>query len=398
VSDDLPIKYGNDYRQSNDAELAAGWFGSSETEQVAGSNQPTATDQGGEIRDRATAGSGGSDYARSWQPIDLASVLDGVWEPPEPTVGRRTDGVGLFYPGRSHTIVSETEGGKTWLALCGSQDELRAGNHVLYVDFEDSEGSIVGRLLAFGLLREIIAKQFHYVRPTEPLGTGINLDDLRRIMTEHRPTLVVLDGITEAMTLHGLNPLDNADAARFGRILPRRITQTGAAVASLDHVVKDRDGRGRYALGAVHKLNGLDGAAYMLENRKPFGIGLTGRSTIKLAKDRPGQLRKHAVSSAGGMFWFGDLVIESHGEEFVEATIEPPADDGDDFRPTVLMRRIASVLDEHGPLSGKKIEALVTGKAVTVRRALTLLQVDGYVTDTTPHELLKHYPPEGESR
>jgi hypothetical protein len=34
----------------------------------------------------------------------------------------------------------------------------------------------------------------------------------------------------------------------------------------------DRGNRSRYAIGAVHKFNALDGAAYILENRQPFGV------------------------------------------------------------------------------------------------------------------------------
>ncbi len=332
-------------------------------------------------------------YPRSWVPVDLGPVLDGSWQPPEATVGLRSDGRGLFYPAKSHTVVSETEGGKTWLALVAGLDEMARGNHVFYIDFEDDEGGIVGRLLTLGANRERIHSQFHYIRPSEQLGTGINLDDLARGLDTYRPTLAIVDGVTEAMTLHGLNPLDNADVAKFGRMLVRRITQSGAAAASLDHVVKDREGRGRYALGGVHKLNGLDGAAYVLENRTAFGVGITGKSTIKLAKDRPGQLRRHGLPSSGGMHWYGDLVLESHGDGFIEASIEPPHERSADFRPTALMEQIAKALESHGELSGKKIELAVTGKAESIRKALGYLQLDGYVTDTTPHKLLKPYPP-----
>ena len=77
----------------------------------------------------------------SWRPVDLTSVLDGTWQPPKPTVGRRQDGLGLFYPGKTHTVVSETEGGKTWLALAACIAEMDAGCHVVYVDFEDDRAS-----------------------------------------------------------------------------------------------------------------------------------------------------------------------------------------------------------------------------------------------------------------
>ncbi len=89
---------------------------------------------------------------RTWAPVDLSDVLDGRYEPPRPTVGARADGAGLFYPGRMHTISSESEGGKTWLALAAAQHELHNGNAVIYLDFEDDEGGVVGRLLALGVL------------------------------------------------------------------------------------------------------------------------------------------------------------------------------------------------------------------------------------------------------
>ena len=103
-------------------------------------------------------------------------------------------------------------------------------------------------------------------------------------------------------------------------------------MASLDHVTKDREGRGRYAIGAVHKLNALDGGAYILENRHPFGVGRTGRSTVRVAKDRPGQLRRNALPSGNGLHWYGDLVLKSVDEDFAEVTIYP--------RPNVTMMMI----------------------------------------------------------
>lgn len=331
-------------------------------------------------------------FVRVWQPLDLTAVLSGTWSPPEPAVGRRDDGVGLFYPGKVHTVSSESEAGKTWLALSAVVDELTAGENVIYVDFENDEGGIVGRLLALQVPSNTIRDRFHYLRPSEPLGTGIHLDDLRALILDTRATLTVVDGVTESMTLHGLNMLDNRDVATFGRILPRRVAELGPAVVCLDHVVKAADNRGRYALGGVHKLNGLDGAALILENRSPFGIGLKGRSTVKIAKDRPGQLRKHGLPSSGGMYWFGDLMLESHAEAFAEVMlVAPERTTSSSFRPSHVMAKIVAALTEHSEMSGRQIQAVVGGRAATVRDALSLLQVEGYVSNKSPHALLKPY-------
>lgn len=339
----------------------------------------------------------GADRPRSWQGVDPTDILDGTWQAPEPTVGRRNDGLGLFYPGKMHTVSSESEGGKTWFALCGARDELRRGNHVIYVDFEDDIGPIIGRLIALGAQRDQIRDYFHYLRPESPLTQLPNGSDLDDMLVRYEPTLAIVDGVTEAMTLHGLNPLDNADAARFGRMLPRRLASKGAAVANLDHVTKSADARGRYSIGAVHKLNGLDGAAYVLENRRPFGIGLNGVSTVRIAKDRPGALRKHALPGAAGVLhWFADLVLDSTIEGHTDALIVTPSEHAaaDAGRPTVMMKRVADELTKHPDgLAQRVICDIVKGKTETKRTALSYLIADGYLTKT-PHRLIKPYPDE----
>ena len=85
-----------------------------------------------EVSAAELSGAEGTETPSSWRPVDLTSVLDGTWQPPQPSVGRRTHGKGLFYPGRTHTVVSETEAGKTWFALAASIHEMAAGCHVLH--------------------------------------------------------------------------------------------------------------------------------------------------------------------------------------------------------------------------------------------------------------------------
>ncbi len=209
----------------------------------------------------------------SWQPVDLTAVLDGSYAPPQPTVGRRADGIGLFYRGRVHSIAAESEGLKTWFALVAAATELGRGNGAgLFIDFEDDEGGVVGRLLALGVKPDVIRDRFAYIRPDDPITAIGNRADLTDAIGDLQPALGVVDGVTEAMSLDGLELRDNTDVARFGKLLPRWLADRGPAVTALDHVVKDREGRGRYAIGGVHKLNAVNGAAFVLENRRPFGV------------------------------------------------------------------------------------------------------------------------------
>jgi hypothetical protein len=334
----------------------------------------------------------------TWRPVDLTDVLEGRYQPPHPTVGMRADGVGLFYPGRLHTVSSESEAGKTWLLLWACLTELRRGNHVLYIDFEDEEGGVVSRLMTMGGTPEVIGPYFHYMRPEEPLDRGDTRKELREMIMEWRPTLATLDGVTEAMSVHGLDPLDNADVASFGRKFPRWVSKLGPAFVSLDHVVKNAEGRGRYGIGAVHKLNGLDGAAYTLENRQSFGVGLTGKSGVFIAKDRPAQLRRHAVPTSGGLHLFADLLITSRSETSADVTLTPPADREGGFRPTVLMQKVAHAMARSAEpeLSQKDIEARVKGKSDAIRQAIACLIDEGYVAvrakgNAKMHSLVKPY-------
>lgn len=323
---------------------------------------------------------------RTWAAQDLRSVLDGSYKPPQPTVGRRDDGVGLFYPGRMNSVASESEAGKTWFALIACLQEINDGNHVLYLDFEDDAGGVVGRLLCLGANPADVLEYFHYVRPENSPGP-VDLVDLAAVV-DTRPTLAIVDGVTEGMSLLGLELKDNTDVAKFGRTLLRPLANAGAAVVTLDHVVKSAENRGRYSIGGVHKLNGLNGVMYMLENRRPFGIGVTGKSTIRVAKDRPGQIRKNGLSHSSGMHWYADLVVKSESAEFAEAHLYAPIQrDEEDRQEDEERKRLngikRKVLEAVGkakePLTGKGIEDRVTGRATDVRRAVADLIDSGQI-------------------
>jgi hypothetical protein len=326
---------------------------------------------------------------RSWQPVDLSVVLADDYTPQRPVVGQRSDSIGLFYLSKVHTVASESEAGKTWLLLAVAFDEIKAGHHCLYVDFEDTAEGITGRLRTLGLTPAEILEYFHYLRPTQSVNTDVNMADLFGIVATHEPRLAVIDGITEAMTTHGFDPLSNKDIALFSEMLPRKLSGAGCATVCLDHVVKDVNGRGRYALGGVHKLNGLDGAQYILESADRFTVGGTGRSRILIAKDRPGQLRKHAIRrKSDGLYHFADLIVESHTEIDAEFEIRPASN----FRPTFYMEKISKVYEESDkPMAQRKALEAVGGKAAAARMAFRLLADEGYLSVSTPHKLVKPY-------
>ncbi len=312
----------------------------------------------------------------TWAPADLAAVLAGEYLDPPPTMLVRTDGIALFYDGAVHTVSGESESGKTWLTLIAALQLLQDDRRVVFVDFEDRADRVIGRLLGLGATPEQIRKNFSYVRPDRPLE-----DDGRHQLAPHLidTPLVILDGVTEAMTMHGYDLNSNADAALFYGLLPRWIADQGPAVAMIDHVVKDTEKQGRFALGAQHKLAGIDGAAYLVKMIQPFGRGKRGIARVDIAKDRPGHVRGNAHGKV-----IAEFTLDASGDALVlVAHLMPPGHEtgraGDTFEPTILMEKISRAVQLNPGLSKKAIEDLTNGKAATKRLAIELLVTRGYI-------------------
>ena len=249
----------------------------------------------GEVSEAESAGALDAPAPTSWTFEDLGDVLDGKAKRTEATMFRRSDGVPLIYTGKTHAFVGESESMKSWAALAACAERLTLGEVVLYIDFEDDRVTFVERLLALGVSHDAIREKAAYIRPSAPLGDEDTRKDLRLVGTAYgTPVLVILDGVTECMMLHGWDPNVGTDVAKFLDRYPKWMSSTGAALVFIDHVTKGGDGRGRYAIGSVHKLNGIDGASYTFEGKRPFGRGMDGMSAVYVNKDRPGFVRPHA--------------------------------------------------------------------------------------------------------
>lgn len=312
----------------------------------------------------------------TWHEVPLMGVLDGEPEDDQPTMLVRDDGACLIYPGRVHVFAGEPESGKSWLALHLCAEQMGIGRHVIYVDFEDTLAGVVARLVALDIEPQRILTLFHYVRPSEPLGPE-GRHALAELLSRTQPALVVLDGLTEALTLHGLALESNRDVAHFLELVPRFVARQGPAVVIIDHVEKDKERRGRWAIGAQHKLAGVDGVSYGLEVVKPVVRDGDGLVRLLVAKDRPGHVRRVAFERKTA------AEISTRSEKgLLTLTVATPGGHGvdSDWRPTALMERVSRWLEMNPGSSGRLVESSVTGKGPSVRAALKLLVADGYAT------------------
>lgn len=350
-----------------------------------------------------------SDARKSWSPMDLTAYLDGTVTQAETSVGAlRRDGLRFFYPGLEHAVIGETEGGKTWFLLASAAAELIAGNRVVYIHFEEnSPQSTVSRLhRQFRVPRQRIADDFLFLGPEHPVPSG-RIDEM---CAEKVPALVVLDGQNEAMALHAQKINDPDGAADFRRRLVKPWTRHGVAVASADHVVKDPNQNGAgYALGSVHKLNGLSGAGFLVENREAFGEGMKGNSGIYVVKDRPGRLRKAGKpTNVARKFHVAEMVIDDSGDQWAFMLHAPKTDDGPDpeFEQMREDRRrlqlddevfevTAGLIRKGLDVSASLVAANVPRKRSTVLEALHRLTAAERIVNTAYGQAARYDLPEG---
>ena len=294
----------------------------------------------------------------SWDPIDLGPYMRGEVVRPSPTVGiMRSDGLQLLYPGKEHSVIGEMESGKTWFAAACVSAEVVLGNHVVYIHFEETDPTdLVERLRALGMFDADIVKFLRFVCPARPAS-----GDAIRALLEPVPSLVIFDGVNEAMSLHRWAIREEDGAAMFRRHLVMPFVRAGAGTLACDHVVKNVEARGRGPLGSIHKGNGITGTLIMLENAEPFGRGTRGRSHVYVTKDRPGFLRQHGRpdDKVPGKTYMGELVVDDSQTRTPDLELRfwaprdrPEADDdGERVEPRELARRVSKELADMHVLS-----------------------------------------------
>lgn len=336
--------------------------------------------------------------APTWGRVDLSSYLDGTHVPPRPELFARTDGVSLLYRGLTHSLHGESESFKSGLMQAECVWVVKHGGRVLYIDHESDPGSVVERLLAFGATSEEIGGLFDYRQPERKPTSSEQERAAFEALTSQSYDLVVIDGVTESLPLFAGESRDpNTQAAEWSNRYPKLLAaKTGAAVVVIDHVTKNADTRGRFAIGGQHKMAAITGAAYSVDVIKPLGRGLCGAVSIRVGKDRPGFVRARS-----GEFRASDrtqeaayVVIDSTGPQSV-VTIHPPrSSDPDPVRKA--MASISATLAE-GPLNlgslrkaaGVKVE--ICSEAVKRLNELEFIKVSKGPNNSTLHEFVKPY-------
>jgi hypothetical protein len=314
----------------------------------------------------------------SWADIDLGPALDGSYVRPETGILFRDDGLGLFYPGKEHSLYGETESGKSWIALIATAQVLIAGGRVMYTDLESDMFEMVERLVALGVPEWAILDRLSYINPEDGLkDSAVNAAELSRKFQKPYQ-LVVIDSMNEALGLDGMSSMSTDDVTKWMRVVPRMIAKAcGAAILIIDHVTKSGESRGRFAIGSQAKLASVSGASFVVEPESPLGRGLVGEIVIRIAKDRPGTLRGKAAEwrAADRTQEIARIVVDATDASKLIVKVNGPVPD--DERPT-LQDSVIKLIDEHPwEYTKKQIVEKIKGKDTEVADAVRALLLTG---------------------
>lgn len=282
------------------------------------------------------------------------------------------DGHGILYSRKVNLIFGSSESGKSLFSFSIAAQEIRAGKHVLIIDFEDDVMGFVSRLTDLGLDIEEIDPDgirpggAHYIQAR----LGMEEDDfqlIRGLVDQYGDKLsfVLIDAVTEAMAADGLNPDKAAEVAQWAANVPKRIAALGPGVAIIDHTnLTDTD----RAQGSQHKKSMVDGVSLQVKRTNAFIRKRGGAASIYVAKDRIGSVREQAVSAEAGKLEYRGKFAVNVGESAeqwgafsmigrnpLDLDRVPDADDADARTLDVdeVMEEAVRVVTEH-PGIGKK--------------------------------------------
>ncbi len=299
----------------------------------------------------------------SWVPLNLNDL------PETPPVKPDLGGTNLVYPGKRHVFSGPPESAKTLAAYCILIQIARLGGTGILIDFEMGGYDARKRLYELGASREEIDRIL-YIEPEVPA----NAERIRRLVA-FNPQLVVIDASAGVYALEGLDDNKRLDVEKVATLYVKIFWRERIASILIDHVVKDSETRGRYAIGSERKLGGAD-VHIGFDVVSPISRGTAGKYTLTTHKDRGGFLKRGHIA---------DLALESDPEthnitwRFTEAVVTK--DEKGHFRNTILMEKVSEELRwETEPVSKAEVKRRVGGNGDRCGKAIDTLIDEGHLT------------------
>lgn len=306
---------------------------------------------------------------------DVAPAMRGEEAEVAPEMLVRDDGQALIYPGLTHWLMGEPGKGKSWLALHAVAEVLGDDGVAMYLDWEGNRRIVGSRLRALGVSADVASERLLYLRP--PAIDRVRSAALAGEARRRDVRLVVCDGVAKALARQGLNEDKAPEVLAWLELVVNPLAEAGAAVLMLDHVTKDRDGRGMWARGSGAKLGEVSGAAWLVVPRQGFSRHQGGRIDLLQAKDREGYV------AADGSIVASVAFMPSDGGNSLSVRVRAPESAGE-FRPTGYMERVSRALEGlPDGISSNALCKVVRGRRDVVLAALDVLVSEGHAERRT---------------
>jgi hypothetical protein len=304
----------------------------------------------------------------SWLPLNLADLPD---QPPiQPTLGQ-IGTIGLLYPGKRHVFSGPQESAKTLAAYLLALQVIRDGHRVALLDFEMGAYDSRARLVDLGATPKDLARLL-YAEPDDPAT-----EDRIALLIRLAPSLVIVDAAAGAYNIQGLDDNKRTDVEQLTNLYIRSFWKHGIATIMLDHVVKNTETRGAYAIGSERKVGGAD-VHLGFTVITPISRGHSGLYKITTHKDRGGYLKRGTLA---------EMELSSHPETHAITCQLRPAEEhepGTPWMPTKVMQHISELLEKEAePISRTQTTSLAGGKKEVALKAIDHLVRLGYLTETS---------------
>jgi len=273
---------------------------------------------------------------------------------------------GLIYRAKRHAISGPPEAAKTLAALTIALEARRHGALVAFIDFESGPAETRRLLEDLGATAEEIADVLYIEADSPP-----DESDLERWIIAQGVELTIIDAAAGAYEASGLDEMKRGDIEKFARTWVQPLWRADIATLLVDHVVKNADNRGKFAIGGERKLGGVD-VHLGLHAVKQLHRGGDGLIRISTHKDRPAWLSRPTAA---------ELVLRSDPKTHaISWDYRQPAAESEPegWRPTALMERVSRHLEQHGPKLKTAIYDDVKGKTEYLVEAVAFLLQDGY--------------------
>lgn len=191
----------------------------------------------------------------------------------------------LITPNTVTVVYGNRASGKTWVVATWSWQEVRQGNHVMWLDFERQASLMKTKLVALNMQRHEAAEYFHYSGGGLP-PIDYLCEKIRAYLKTCKRVLVVVDSFRDL--LGAVVPAGDSNSGEsVGKVYAEYINllhEAGATICLIDHAPKSNTDS---TFGSERKESAADNV-FKVEMKEKFVLNHSGYSVITCTKDRYG--------------------------------------------------------------------------------------------------------------